>query len=221
LLVSFDNAIDDAINEKVIALQQAFTADFFTGFIETVPAYSSLAVFYDAVAIRKYHPTETTAFDFVKKHTEQVLSGLVDSVTENEQELITVPVYYNGDDLDEVAGQHKISVEELVHIHSEKIYRVFMIGFQPGFAYMGKLNERIVTPRKKSPRTMVPAGSVGIAGFQTGIYPFSSPGGWQLIGQTPLKIFDKEQTTPCLFKAGDYIKFTSISKEEFEQSNEH
>lgn len=221
MLVSFDNAIDDAINEKVIALQQAFTADFFTGFIETVPAYSSLAVFYDAVAIRKYHPGETTAFDFVKKHTERLMAGLVDTVTENEKELITVPVYYNGDDLDEVAGQHKISVEELVHIHAEKIYRVFMIGFQPGFAYMGKLDERIATARKASPRTMVPAGSVGIAGFQTGIYPFSSPGGWQLIGQTPSKIFDKEQTTPCLFKAGDYIKFISISKEEFEQSNEH
>ncbi|MBL0182191.1 MAG: 5-oxoprolinase subunit PxpB [Chitinophagaceae bacterium] len=221
LLVSFDNAIDDAINETVIALQQAFTADFFTGFIETVPAYSSLAVFYDAVAIRKYHPGETTAFDFVKKHTERLMAGLVDTVTENEKELITVPVYYNGDDLDEVAGQHKISVEELVHIHAEKIYRVFMIGFQPGFAYMGKLDERIATARKASPRTMVPAGSVGIAGFQTGIYPFSSPGGWQLIGQTPSKIFDKEQTTPCLFKAGDYIKFISISKEEFEQSNEH
>ena len=202
-------------------MQQAYTADFFTGFIETVPAYSSLAVFYDAVAIRKYHPAETSAFDFVKKHTEQLMAGLVDTVTENEKELIIVPVYYNGDDLDEVAGQHKISVEELVHIHTEKAYRVFMIGFQPGFAYMGKLDERIATPRKTTPRTLVPAGSVGIAGFQTGIYPFASPGGWQLIGQTPLKIFDKEQTTPCLFKAGDYIKFTAISKEEFEQSNEH
>ncbi len=221
LLVSFGHVIDEAVNEKVIALQQAFVADFFTGFIETVPAYSSLAVFYDAVAIRKYHPAVSSAFDFVKEHTEQLIAGPGDIVEKNEETIINIPVYYNGDDLDEVAGRHKISVAELIGIHTEKIYRVFMIGFQPGFAYMGKLDERIATPRKTSPRTMVPAGSVGIAGFQTGIYPFASPGGWQLIGKTPLKIFDKAKTTPCLLKAGDHIRFNSISKEEFEQSNEH
>lgn len=221
LLVSFGNIINEAINEKVIALQQAFVADFFTGFIETVPAYSSLAVFYDAVAIRKYHPAVSSAFDFVKKHTEQLIAGLGDIAVKNDEAIINVPVYYNGDDLDEVAGQHKISVAELIRIHTEKIYRVFMIGFQPGFAYMGKLDERIATPRRSSPRTVVPAGSVGIAGFQTGIYPFASPGGWQLVGQTPLKIFDRERSSPCLLKAGDRIKFNSISKEEFEQSNEY
>ena len=96
-----------------------------------------------------------------------------------------------------------------------------MIGFQPGFAYMGKLDERIATPRKTSPRVQVPAGSVGIAGFQTGIYPLASPGGWQIIGQTPLKIFDKAKTDPCRFKAGDSIQFISISKDEFKKINEY
>ena len=157
----------------------------------------------------------------MKEYTEQLIAALDDTISQNDENIITVPVYYNGDDLDEVANQHAISITELVNIHAEKIYRVFMIGFQPGFAYMGKLDERIATPRKPSPRTLVPAGAVGIAGFQTGIYPFSSPGGWQLIGQTPLKIFDKEKINPCLFKAGDNIKFTSISKEEFERQNEY
>ena len=221
LLVSFDNVIDLTINEKVTALQQAFANDFFTGFDETVPAYSSLAVFYDVVTIKKYNPTVESAFDFVKEHTEQLIARLDDSVTQNDEPIITVPVYYNGDDLDDVANQHEITIEELISLHTEKTYRVFMIGFQPGFAYMGKLDERIATPRKSSPRTQVPAGSIGIAGFQTGIYPFSSPGGWQLIGQTPIKIFDKEKINPCLFKAGDSVKFISISKEEFENINEY
>ena len=221
LLVSFDNVIDLTINEKVIALHQAFANDFFTGLDETVPAYSSLAVFYDAVAIKKYNPAIKSIFDFVKEHTEQLIIGLDDMVTQNDEPIITVPVYYNGDDLDDVANQHGITIEELISIHTEKSYRVFMIGFQPGFTYMGKLDERIATPRKASPRTEVPAGSVGIAGFQTGIYPFSSPGGWQLIGQTPILIFDKEKINPCLFKAGDNIKFVSISKETFENSNEY
>jgi len=221
LLVSFGNVIDAAVNEKVIALQQAFAAGFFTGFGETVPAYSSLAIFYDAVAIRKYHPAEVSAFDFVKKHTEQLISRLGEADNQSEKARITIPVYYNGDDLNEVAHQHGMTKEELVSIHSEKEYRVYMIGFQPGFAYMGKLDERIVTPRKATPRTIVPAGSVGIAGLQTGIYPVSSPGGWQLIGQTTLKIFDKEKMNPCLFNAGDIIKFISISREEFDKTYEY
>ena len=221
MLVSFNNIIDTTINEKVIALHQAFANDFFTGLDETVPAYSSLAVFYDAVAIKKYNPAVESVFDFVKEHTEQLITGLDDMVTQNDETIITVPVYYNGDDLEDVANQHGITIEELISIHTEKSYRVFMIGFQPGFTYMGKLDERIATPRKASPRTEVPAGSVGIAGFQTGIYPFSSPGGWQLIGQTPILIFDKEKINPCFFKAGDNIKFVSISKETFENSNEY
>lgn len=221
MLVSFDNIIDTVINEKVIALQKVFATFFFTGFIETVPAYSSLAIFYDVVAIKKHQPAESSAYDFVKKHTEQLIANLGVTVEQNDDSLITVPVHYNGDDLTDVAYQHGLTVAELINIHTEKIYRVFMIGFQPGFAYMGKLDERIATPRKVSPRTYVPQGSVGIAGFQTGIYPFSSPGGWQLIGQTPLKIFDKEKKNPCLIKAGDHIKFTSISKEEFKKRNEY
>lgn len=221
MLVSFGNSIDTAINEKVIALQQVFAKNHFPGLDETVPAYSSLAVFYDPFAIRKHDPTVRSAFDIVKEHTEQLITHLNDTVIQNSDHIITVPVYYNGADLEETAKLHHLSIKELIHIHTEKTYRVFMIGFQPGFAYMGKLDERIATARRSSPRIQVPAGSVGIAGFQTGIYPFESPGGWQLIGQTPLKIFNKKKKDPCLFKAGDTIKFISISKEEFKKKNEY
>lgn len=202
-------------------MQQAFAKNPFPGFSETVPAYSSLAVFYDAVAIRKYNPAAGSAFDLVKDHTEQLIANLAETSIQNDEPVITIPVYYNGDDLEEVAKLHHIPVSELINIHTQKVYRVFMIGFQPGFAYMGKLDESIATPRRSSPRTRVPAGSIGIAGLQTGIYPFASPGGWQLLGQTPLKIFDKEKKAPCFFKAGDTVRFVSISKQEFEKLNEY
>ncbi len=124
----------------------------------------------------------------------------VESVQSNKS-VIEVPVLYDGDDLAFVAQQHQLSHEDVISIHTANEYRVFMIGFLPGFAYMGSVDQRIATPRKSTPRTAVPAGSVGIAGIQTGIYPQASPGGWQLIGRTPLKIFCVKRETPCLFAA--------------------
>ena len=135
--------------------------------------------------------------------------------------IINIPVFYNGEDLKDVAMQHQLTVEEVIKIHTERTYRVYMIGFLPGFAYMGKVDERIATPRHGRPRTNVPAGSVGIAGFQTGIYPLNSPGGWQLIGQTPLKIFDTKKEVPCLLKAGNIVQFVSINKKDLEKLNEY
>src|SRR5205085_12659564 len=126
---------------------------------------------------------------FVKLFTEDLIEHLNRRITTKPAALI-IPVYYNGEDIESVAQQHQLSTAEVIAIHTAKPYRVFMIGFLPGFAYMGKVDERIATPRLAVPRTNVKAGSVGIAGFQTGIYPLQSPGGWQLIGQTPLKIFD-------------------------------
>jgi inhibitor of KinA len=138
-----------------------------------------------------------------------------------DREPVIIPVFYNGEDLRGLAELHDLAVEEVIDLHCNKTYRVFMIGFLPGFAYMGKLDKRIATPRHASPRTQVPAGSVAIAGFQTGIYPLSSPGGWQLIGQTPKMIFDTRKEQPCLLQAGDMVQFISISQTEFEQLNEY
>ena len=220
MLVSFENAIDESINKKVIALQQAFKENNFKGFIETVPAYNSLAVFYDLTRVNENYISTTTVFDFVKTFTENLLQ-LSSVITIIDKAAITIPVYYNGEDLQNIAIQHHLSVEEVIAIHTAKIYRVFMIGFLPGFAYMGKVDERIATPRLSSPRTNVPAGSVGIAGFQTGIYPLYSPGGWQLVGQTPTKIFDAQKNKLCLLATGDTIKFIAITKDEFEKLNEY
>ncbi len=220
LLVSFENIIDEAINERVIALQQAFTKNNFKGFIETIPAYASLAVFYDVATVKKNYTADATAFDFVKKFTDQLISKINFTGTQKNN-LITIPVYYTGEDLEHVALVHKISADEVISIHTAKPYRVFMIGFLPGFAYMGKIDERIATPRLATPRTNVKAGSVGIAGFQTGIYPLQSPGGWQIIGQTPFKIFDTTKDNPCLLQAGDMVQFISINKEDFEKLNEY
>ena len=204
-----------------MALQQAFSKNHFKGYIETVPAYASLAVFYDVPVVKNYCTIVTTVFDFVKTFTEQLISEISTAADTTKRATITIPVYYNGEDIETVAMQHQLSVEELILIHTEKTYRVFMIGFLPGFAYMGKLDKRIATPRHAIPRTHVKKGSVGIAGFQTGIYPLDSPGGWQLIGQTPLKIFDTKKEFPCLLQAGDTIQFISISQTVFEKLNEY
>jgi inhibitor of KinA len=219
-LVSFENRIDESINDYVIALHQAFKKNNFTGFAETVPAYNSLAVFYDLPVVKKNYEAATTVFDFVKEFTGKLIAD-INVIPLLQRETIKIPVYYNGEDIEYVAVQHNLSIEEVIKIHTSKTYRVFMIGFLPGFAYMGKVDERIATPRLSSPRTHVKAGSVGIAGFQTGIYPLHSPGGWQLIGQTPVKIFDKEKNEPCLFKAGDEIQFISITQIEFKKINEY
>lgn len=219
MLVSFGNIIDVDINDLTLQLQQAFSKNNFTGFIETVPAYSSLTVFYNPAIVRENNKTNEPAFSFVKNLTEKIIDELPElSQPKNKREII-IPVYYKGEDLETVAKINQLTIDEIIQIHTGNSYRVFMIGFQPGFAYMGKLDERIVTPRLASPRTKVPAGSVGIAGDQTGIYPFASPGGWQLIGQTPIKIFDMKKDIPCLFKPGDEVKFISIGKTEFEQIN--
>lgn len=134
--------------------------------------------------------------------------------------IIEIPVCYDdeyGLDLNEMAQYHQTTKEEIIRIHTGNLYHVFMMGFSPGFPYMGILPDSIATPRKNQPRLKVPAGSVGIAGNQTGIYPSESPGGWNIIGRTPLKLFDKEKSQPFLLNTGDTIKFIPISKKQFEE----
>ncbi|GAB3818152.1 hypothetical protein GCM10028895_15070 [Pontibacter rugosus] len=137
--------------------------------------------------------------------------------------VVELPVLYGGDygpDLEEVAAHCKLTAEEIIHIHSAQEYLVHMIGFAPGFPYLGGMDKRIATPRKASPRPYIPAGSVGVAGEQTGVYPISTPGGWQLIGQTPLALFDASRKVPSLLQAGDKVKFVPISEEEFKTRKE-
>jgi inhibitor of KinA len=184
--------------------------------IETVPAYSSLTVYYDLFALQKMLNGDKSSFEFIRRKLDERMALPVGDTNESSR-AVDIPICYEaefGPDLQQLAKQKNISAEELVRIHLSRSYRVYMLGFLPGFAYMGEVDERISSARKVQP-TMVVAGSVGIAGRQTGIYPFQSPGGWQIIGRTPLRLFDTGRSEPSLLKAGDMVRFISISKNEF------
>lgn len=217
LVIDFGNVIDEPINQLVHSLFYYFKKNPLPGVIETVPAYSSLTVYYDVLTVRKKIKGDDTAFESLSSEIKKILRN---QRTKNalQGELITIPVCYEKEfatDLEWIAIQNNISPEEIISLHTAATYHVYMLGFLPGFAYMGLVNEKIAVPRKQKPAT-VEEGSVGIAGKQTGIYPLSSPGGWQIIGRTPMKLFDKEKENPALIKSGDRVQFYSITKDEFE-----
>lgn len=217
LVIDFGNVIDEQINKLVHSIFYQLQHDPIPGMTEAVPGYSSLTIYYDVLFIRNKLNKQSTAFEWVCENCKKYLSG-ENIETGDPEVLIKIPVCYDkeyGPDLEFIASQNKISIEEIVRLHSSVTYRVYMLGFLPGFTYMGLVDERISSPRKPQP-TPVEPGSVGIAGRQTGIYPFKSPGGWQIIGRTPLKQFDKEKVNPVLFKSGDNVQFYSITKDEFE-----
>ena len=200
VLVQFGSDIDISVNQRVHALASLLEASPFEGMIETVPAYATLLVHYDPLAV---------SFTRVRDFLREKLSQTEASAARNPKR-VEVPVRYGGDfgvDLEAVARHLQLQVEDVIRLHSGKLYTVFMMGFTPGFPYMGKLDDALVMPRLETPRTRVPAGTVAIAGSQTGIYPIASPGGWQLIGWTPLTLFDPASETPFLFAPGDEVKF--------------
>lgn len=218
LTISFGDTISAETNQQVIALYKQLVAEKEQGILDIIPAYTTVTIVFDLAFLLKKYPGQP-----IMEKVEQLLHHAVQqlqySITDVSRK-VNVPVCYDpslAPDLIELTETHGISLDELVRLHTERAYRVYMIGFLPGFAYMGSVNERIITPRKNTPRKLVPAGSVGIAGEQTGIYPFDSPGGWQLIGQTPLKIFDATQKEPCYFQPGDEVRFAPISLDEFQK----
>jgi len=219
LIIDFGNFIDESINKLVHAIFYQLQKDPIPGVLESVPAYSSLTIYYDVLFIRKKFSGQKTAYEWISEKVKEYLSRDRTQVDE-EGTLIRIPVCYEkeyGTDLDFIALVNQVTIDEIIHLHTSTIYRVYMLGFLPGFAYMGMVNEKIAAPRKQFPAP-VEAGSVGIAGRQTGIYPLRSPGGWQIIGRTPLKLFDKEKEKPTLFRSEDTIQFYSITKDEFENS---
>ena len=216
LTVDFGNIIDESLNKLVHTVFYQLQKDPVPGIIEALPAYSSLTIYYDIPFIRKISG-QKTAFEWMSEKIKDYLSRERIEV-EDSGTLIRIPVCYEkeyGTDLDFIALLNQITIDEIIHLHTSTIYRVYMLGFLPGFAYMGMVDEKIATPRKQFPAP-VEAGSVGIAGRQTGIYPLNSPGGWQIIGRTPLKLFDNEKENPTLFRSGDSVQFYSITKDEFE-----
>jgi len=207
LLISYENEISEMTNQKVIALFQLLESK--KGITFQIPAYNSLTVGIDQ-DIWSLH--EATIF--IRNQT----SDALDFISKTNKEYI-IPVCYEGDfapDLNDISNHIGISPTELVTLHTANCYRVFMLGFVAGFAYMGTLDSKLESPRKDSPRLSVPAGSVGLAGLQTGIYPTQAPGGWQIIGRTPLEMFSPERNDPTLLKPGDSVRFRAISKEEYQ-----
>lgn len=217
LTVEWEGGIDEALNREVLARFAWLQQHPFPGIIEASPAYNSLALFYDVSTVKKYAPAGTTAYDWVKDQVQKGLSEAAIPVAESPR-TIKVPVCYEhpfAPDLPALAAANNLTAEEVISIHCSIVYRVYMLGFLPGFTYMGQTDERIAMKRKEQPMPVM-AGSIGIAGRQTGIYPLASPGGWHIIGRSPLKLFDKTRPDPILIRAGDHVQFFSISRYEFE-----
>ncbi len=209
LSVEFGNAINEAINHDIRAYKIALEKAGIPGIVETVPTYRSLMVHYDPSVI---------PYAQIRMKLEQLLNEMGE-IEIPPSPVLEIPVLYGGEmgpDLAFVAENAGISEDEVVKIHSSAEYLIYMLGFTPGFTYLGGMSEKIAAPRLKAPRMKIPAGSVGIAGTQTGVYPIDSPGGWQLIGRTPVKMYDPERETPILPEAGQYIQFFPVTQTEYD-----
>ena len=195
------------VNRRVRALGLTIQQAEAAGVEEVVPAYRSLLVYYDPARL---------SFTDLEAHLREMEGRLAETPALAPRVVELPTVYGGGDgpDLDYVAEHAGISVQEVVEVHSSADYLVYMMGFTPGFTYLGGLSERIVTPRLETPRTAIPAGSVGIAEAQTGVYPMESPGGWRLIGRTPVPLFDPHREPPVLVEPGEYVRFVPVSPED-------
>ncbi|MBL8123500.1 MAG: 5-oxoprolinase subunit PxpB [Pyrinomonadaceae bacterium] len=209
LTVEFGNEISLELNRRSISLAAFLSANPFHGMVEAVPAYSSVTVFYDPLKVLRPHPQSSSSFAAVETMIREIVNRIEDTEI-NGRRIIEIPIHINEDsspDMEAVCEFGGLDSKSVVDLFLGRNYRVYMLGFLPGFAYMGEVDERIAAPRLKTPRTKVPAGSVGIAGLQTGIYPLESPGGWNIIGRTDLKMFDAGSGEPCLLRPGDEVKF--------------
>jgi inhibitor of KinA len=219
ITIEFGQTIDDTTVTRVNAFNRLLNQNGLPGMYQTVPAYASLSVFFDPLTLLDSPLPGKTGFDKARGY----LLGLNDEgglpLEGEDSWVITIPVCYGGgfgDDLGYVAAHSQLNSDAVIKLHSETVYKVCMVGFIPGFAYLGGLNPLLEIPRKGTPVKVAP-GAVGIAGSQTGIYPLETPGGWQIIGRTPLCLFDAKRSQPSLLKAGDRVKFEPITFSEFEK----
>lgn len=212
-LVEFEQEISPVIHGKIIYLYRTLKASKLSNHLELVPSYSSLLVLFHPLLV-SYKKLEKQIYQSMKEYRDE----------ERQQgQLFHIPVCYEedfGQDMEMVCSHTGYTREEVIKLHTAPQYLIYMLGFLPGFPYLGGLDKTLHTPRLANPRTKIPAGSVGIGGAQTGIYPIESPGGWQLIGRTPVKTYDVNRKEPILFKAGDSICFVPITKHEFEKLEE-
>lgn len=209
--ILFISPISEKLNRHIQHIANAIKSNNIDGIIEVVPAFQTLTVYYEPMKI-----SHTTL-------VEKLQSICIAPSTKNsvyQKEIVTIPVCYGdrfGEDLSHVAKHNNLTEQEVVALHCSTEYLVYMIGFLPGFPYLKGLSQSLHTPRLAEPRLKVPKGAVGIGGDQTGVYPIESPGGWNLIGQTPLTLFNPANSNPFLIKSGDFIKFVAISETEYNE----
>ncbi|CAN5647392.1 5-oxoprolinase subunit PxpB [soil metagenome] len=203
ILTTLGDSVSRGVNRSVHACAAAVRDARLPGVLDVVPAYTSFAVHYD--------PCAATADELVATLRAIVTSALSDEPFSGESRIVTIPVRYDGPDLQAVADATGLSVENVIARHSSAEYFVYMMGFAPGFAYLGELDPALHLPRREAPRTRVPRGAVAIAGAQTAVYPLETPGGWHLIGSTDLSMFDARRDPPSLLRAGDRVRFEPVT----------
>lgn len=209
LSIEFRNEISEEVHAQVAGMTTLIEGAGLTGVHELIPTYRAIMVCYD--------PFETD-YALLKSKIERLARRAHRTAIVHETRRITIPVCYGGSfgpDLHEVARFHGMNEDEVIELHASPVYLIYMLGFTPGFSYLGGMDRRLATPRLENPRTLIPGGSVGIAGAQTGIYPIDSPGGWQLIGRTPLDLYRPDREPPVLLRAGQQIVFRPIGEQEF------
>lgn len=219
ILIEFPQEVNHSIHAAVQQVKSVLENEQPDWLTELVPAFASVAVHYDIRKLADY----PSPYEYVFNELNRLLLGMKTGADASSR-TVRIPVLYGGEmgpDLEEVAEYHHLTKDEVIQLHTESTYTVYMLGFAPGFPYIGGMNEKIATPRKAKPRMKISAGSVGIAGKQTGVYPIETPGGWQIIGQTPEKLFRPEnEEEPTLLQAGDVVAFYPISEEEFKERKE-
>lgn len=214
-MIYFDGKIDPDTFKEVQQVEQYIKDRNHKAILEIIPSYRAIML----------------TIDIKRSDATKVINSLdldnieVDATTtlNTQSKMIHIPVYYgdkHGPDLKEVAKHNQLTTDKVIELHTDNTYLIYMLGFMPGFPFLGGLNKQLHTPRREEPRTSIPAGSVGIANNQTGLYPKSSPGGWQIIGQTPIQVFDMNRNPMCLYQSGDYIKFYAINEQVFKQIEE-
>lgn len=208
ILIEFGNEICPETNRKITTIMQLIKEQQIEGVVDMIPAFCSLLINYDPRIV---------SYEKMQKRVHALVKMDVRYQTER-RKVYEIPVCYGGiygPDMETITSHAGLTQEEVINIHSSKDYLIYMLGFLPGFCYLGGLDERIHTPRLANPRMKIAAGSVGIGGSQTGIYPLDSPGGWQLMGMTPVKTYDPDRKNPILLEAGDYIRFVPVDEGEY------
>jgi inhibitor of KinA len=226
ITIDLGNCIEEQLNRRALALHDWLQAHRYPGFLDIIVAYSSVSIYYDPTIVRCSTLNNSNGVYYGLEglliQAWEETDGMTDKVVEGQETPVAghffrIPVCYEGEyapDLEGVAKEKELSKEEVIGLHTSVIYRVYMIGFLPGFPYMGRTDARLEIERKKQP-VSVRAGGVGIAGIQTGIYPLNSPGGWQIIGRTPMPLFNRQEDPPIRLQAGDSVQFYPVSKTEF------